>query len=83
MGEGGTRTGGVMLIRLRRRPDRDDEAVGRVAAFVVSLAVGTVFVTLWFVFPARVRRADARPDGPESKAMEDEPYVLRIHKPSE
>lgn len=33
-----------------------DEAVGRAAAFAVSLAVGAVFVTLWFVLPALVRR---------------------------
>lgn len=40
-----------------------DEAVGRVAGFVVSLTVGAVFVMLWFVFPARVRRhAGAQPE---------------------
>lgn len=42
-----------------------------VAGFVVSLAVGTVFVTLWFVFPARVRRAGARPDGPGEESGGD------------
>jgi hypothetical protein len=33
-----------------------DEAVGRIAGFAVSLAVGAVFVALWFVLPAHVRR---------------------------
>ncbi len=39
-----------------------DEAVGRVTGFVVSLSVGTVFVTLWFVLPAFVRRSGPLPD---------------------
>lgn len=33
-----------------------DEAVGRVAGAVVAGGVGAVFVTLWFVLPARSRR---------------------------
>ncbi|MGH3980395.1 MAG: DUF6328 family protein [Pseudonocardiaceae bacterium] len=51
-----------------------DEAVSRPAGFVVSGVAGAVFVALWFVLPARSRRAGTSPPlsgGPPPEPEDD------------
>jgi hypothetical protein len=62
-----------------------DEAVGRVAGFVVSSGVGAVFVTLWFVFPARVRQdTGLQPEGTgEQPADGDDRLVDQAPPPAD